>query len=339
VLFNDDDGGAYRRGVVLGLTLAELLLLLLFLLLLLMSSILFHRQEEQLDLETRYDASEIERRAFREAFEGQLEITLGGDVAGNIGAPLTQEQLQEPLARLAEMSNAALALHDELAAAETELAALREGRPITQQEASALRQENARLVGRLAALNNELGDIESLVSNANALDPQRNAAEVLNAALASYADLDDDGRALPDQLAQCRAERSNIGSQLAYTREQCGREGDLPPCVYRDDGSIAYSYNVTLSQAGVTVSRGDEGSFRSLPWVASLPDPRLDQPISLNEFLSATRTHFAVSQRQNPECRFFVRIYDRMGDASRQEFLDQYLGVQSHFYHLLIRGG
>ncbi|SDL92360.1 hypothetical protein [Maricaulis salignorans] len=339
MLFNDNDSSAYRRGVVLGLTLAELLLLLLFLFLLLMSSILFRREEEQLDLERRYDASEIERRAFRGAFEGQLEITLGNELAGNIGAPLTQEQLQEPLARLAAMSSENVALRTDLEAATSELAALRDGRPFSQQEASTLRQENARLERQLAMLRDELGDVSELVSAANAVDPERSAADVLNAAMSSYAGLNNDQRMLPDQLAQCHAERSNIGSQLDYIRAQCGRAGDLPPCVYRDDGAIAYSYNVVLSQDGVTAGRGDEGRFRSIPWVAALPDPRLGQPMSLNEFLGATRSHFQASQQQNPECRFFVRIYDQMGDASRQEFLDQYLGVQSHFYHHLVRGG
>lgn len=339
MLFDNNESGAYQRGVVLGLTLAELLLLLLFLLLLVMSSILFRRQEEQRELQDRFNNAEVERQAFRQAFSEQFEITLGSEIAENIAAPLTAEQLEEPLARLSEMSSENAALRTELEAAQSELTQIREGLPITEQEASALRQENAFLNAQLAALEEQLGNVEELVAQANAVDPERNAADVLQAAMTAYDDLSEEGRLLPDQLSACLAERTNLGSQLAYTQAQCGREGDLPPCVYRDDGSIAYSYNVVLSQDGITVGRGDEGSFRSIPWVATLSDPRMDQPISLGEFLNSTRAHFDASRRQDPECRFFVRIYDRMGDASRQEFLDQYIGVQNHFYHLLLRDG
>jgi len=336
--FNADNGAEYRRGVILGLTLAELLLLLLFLFLLVMSAILHDRQTEQEELETRFAAVEEERLAYRNALAGEIEISLGAELANNAGQTLTREQLDAPLARLGQMSSENQTLRSQLQAARSELSELRESRPITEQEASALREENSFLNAQLAALEQELGDVSQLVAQANSVDPERSAAEVLQAAMTAYDDLSEEDRLLPDELAACRAERTNLGSQLAYTRAQCGREGDLPPCVYRDDGSVAYSYNVVLSQAGITVGRGDEGSFRSIPWVAALPDPRLDQPISLGEFLRSTRTHFEVSQQQDPECRFFVRIYDQMGDASRQEFLDQYLGVQNHFYHLLVRG-
>lgn len=332
-----DDLTAYRRGVVLGLTLAELLLLLLFLFLLIMAAILHDREEERQALEEQYEAAEAERRAFRGALQAQLELALGADLAANLGQPLTAEQLAEPLARLSALSSENAGLRAELSAARSELAALREGRPVSQQEASALRQENARLAAELAALNEALGDAQALVDQAGALAPDRPPGEVLEAALEAYSGLGEEARDLTGDLAMCEAERANLDRTVDHIQAQCGREGDYPPCVYRDDGQIAYLYNVFLTQDGLVVRRGDEGSFRSLSWVASLPDPRLDTPIALGRFLDVTRAHYATSQAQNPECRFFVRIYDRMGTASRQEFLDQYLGVQTHFYHVLVR--
>jgi hypothetical protein len=332
-----DDSQAYRRGVVLGLTLAELLLLLLFLFLLIMASILYQREEIRLEIEERFNVADEERRAFRNSLNVYLEEVLGTQSVADPGRPLSAQELEEPLARLSRLSSEYAATSAQLRAARSELEQLRQGIPPTEREASALRQENARIQAELAQLNAALGDAQALIDQARQISPDEAASDVLRSALSAFAGLDQEERALPTQLAACEAERSNLGRQLNYTQQQCGREGDFPPCVYRDNGQIAFLYDVFLTQRGIVVSRGDEGSFRSLTWVAALPDPVYGEPMSVAAFQSATRPHLATSQRQNPQCRFFVRIHDRMGEASRQEFLDQYLGVQSHFYHLLTR--
>lgn len=331
-----EDSQSYRRGVILGLTLAELLLLLLFLFLLLMSSILHRREQAREELQAEYDRAEQERRAFREALASDIARSLGEAVADDFAVLLTPQELSEPLARIGELSADNRHVRAALAAAQSELSALRDTQPPSQRDASLLREENAALRAQAEALESLLGDPDQLANMAQAIDSERAPREILEASLASYADMGSEERALPDALAQCQAGRANLGSQLNYLRAQCGREGDLPPCVYKDDGSIAYLYSVYISSAGITVQSGDQGQFRSLSWVSSLPDPRLDTPISVAEFLSATQPHFATSRTQNPECRFFVRIHD-VGDTTRDQFLDQYVGVQRHFYHLLLR--
>ena len=140
-----EDSQSYRRGVILGLTLAELLLLLLFLFLLLMSSILHRREQAREELQAEYDRAEQERRAFREALASDIARSLGEAVADDFAVLLTPQELSEPLARIGELSADNRHVRAALAAAQSELSALRDTQPPSQRDASLLREENAAL--------------------------------------------------------------------------------------------------------------------------------------------------------------------------------------------------
>jgi hypothetical protein len=139
-----------------------------------------------------------------------------------------------------------------------------------------------------------------------------------------------------DPLGQCRAELNNANARYAHAETAC-RSGDYPPCVYRDDGRAAYVYDVDLTEGGAIIHRGDTGQFEQIPWVASLPKLPLDQALSAADFVTASLPYKVAGDKQSPACRFYIRVHDNMGNASREDFKNLYLAVQSNFYHHLER--
>lgn len=94
----------YRRGTILGLTLAELLMLLLFLFLLIMAFVIT-------DKEQRLERSETERRHWRETLSDFTALSLPSDPA----TPLTEADLERPIEALRQINEESEAFRQMLA--------------------------------------------------------------------------------------------------------------------------------------------------------------------------------------------------------------------------------
>lgn len=153
-----------------------------------------------------------------------------------------------------------------------------------------------------------------------------------------------DGNALmacTDTLAAARTDLATAFSDLANARNQAqacfrrlGNGLDHPPCWADDAGRPEYAFNVTLHTSTVTVTpawaAGRADDAERIPGMRAAVGDRM----SYGEFSRRALPVFEWSTQQNPECRHFVRIVDRV-DGGKDAFKKNLLTVERFFYKLL----
>lgn len=159
---------------------------------------------------------------------------------------------------------------------------------------------------------------------------------------------------LKDRLEEVLDERDQEREKAESLRERLRSLGggtDHPSCWYQPDGiTTAYLFDVALTARGrlvvdfAAVSPGYvlDASGRRLGTTeearASLPvgSVRLQELLSPGEFLRQTKPVHDWSKDNEPECRFFVRVFDRTAARQKQLYKDQLQLVEQPFYKLLM---
>ncbi|MCY3933809.1 MAG: hypothetical protein OXH70_19025 [Acidobacteria bacterium] len=161
---------------------------------------------------------------------------------------------------------------------------------------------------------------------------------------------------LKDRLEEVLAERDQEREKAENLRERLRSLGggtDHPSCWYQPDGiTTAYLFDVALTARGRLVvdfaatSPGHvlDASGRRLGTTeearAFLPvgSVRLQELLSPGDFLRQTKPVHDWSIDNEPECRFFVRVFDRTEASQKQLYKDQLQMVEQPFYKLLVEG-
>lgn len=293
--------GAYQRGMVLGLTLAEIMLLVLFALLLVLTASLITREEKidnlnlklsdtQRSLEiAKSKATGIDTETIRVA-----ELIREWWEAKKITVTEVRPYFNELTRRIDEVEN----LKNELEKLTEKLAEVEKA-----PEMRALKTIKDALQQTVIAKGKNLGEADSM-------------AKTVVAAIKQNASLT--GRV--EHL-------SKAVSRMAKE----GKGGTLPSCLIRDDGREDYLLDVVLASDGIA------GSTRKI--VAFMPDEirglfsekQFDRQImSPTGFSKATRDLFRWSERKN--CRFYVKVYDGTGPAEKLNYKQHLRTVEGHFY-------
>lgn len=335
------DPQEYRRGVILGLTFAEVLLLLVFLLLLAAAALVDRRARGTERLEAL-------GRAFEEA-----GLPLDPGIVGRLGSDRArlERELRASEERLRERE-AALALReaerDELAArlehaeqarraAETALSEARNRLEEAQSEYRRLLAKNAELAAALALLEERTGTHDDRPGDVLVQRLARRIAE-LGAALdraerdrdeararldvlqrtvdERFGKLVEHGRRLEERLAEAERERDEARARLAEAERDRHREyarrmiagGVYPSCV-DENGQPVFVFEIALRPAGkiVVVDTAPARLRTGEPW-ASVGRFERGVPIDVQSFVAATRPLSEWSRRQDPECRFWIRV-------------------------------
>jgi hypothetical protein len=355
----------FRRGMVLGLTLAEVLLLLLFVLILALSW----------QIRT-YQSELVEAQQKTESFANQVK-----QLEGTLGplAPL--------LATLRDKGGLDVESVDQLAItlAKTSTA---------EAENSALKKENsdlrntlgsARLIGADVAKLKAANDAITAAAKINPKDPP----EVLTRALEVLKRLGPETR--PDQLndvselvrdsqklhaldkavaaatrinptdppeavtraveilgklgANTKPEQvmtlelqSSLAGQLERARGEVanlthgGNGLTLPSCWITPSGQTEYMFDVTIQDDGLVVRDATPGRAKdpAMQYVSGIARSVLIKDIAFN---NGTAELYKYSQKQN--CRFYSIIRDQTGPTSKKRYKDLRTLVESHFYPLL----
>ena len=159
--------------------------------------------------------------------------------------------------------------------------------------------------------------------------------------------------ALSDRLEEALDERDRErekAESLQRHLRSLGGGTDHPSCWYQDDGiTTAYLFDVVLTTRGLFVDFAAaspeyvlDASGRRLGTAeearASLPvgSVRRHQLLSSEEFLRQTKPVHDWSMDNDPECRFFVRVFDRTAASQKQLYKDQLQVVEQPFYKLLM---
>lgn len=160
-----------------------------------------------------------------------------------------------------------------------------------------------------------------------------------------------DAQSRLEQALDERDREREKAESLQMQLRSLGGGTDHPSCWYQDDGiTTAYLFDVALTARGSLVvdfaatspeyvldasgrRLGTTGEAR-----ASLPvgSVRLQEPLSPGEFLRQTKPVHDWSIDNEPECRFFVRVFDRTGASQKQLYKDQLQVVEQPFYKLLM---
>lgn len=338
----------YRRGVILGLTFAETLLLLLFLLLLAAAALRERDQRElertrpaaEMLSRLGLPASDPDALARR--------IDQGGRALAELPALREQlARVQERLAtaeaaRRLEHDLAARLERSEAERRELEetLDTLRRDLGEARRRVEDLEASREAAVARAADLGAELALLKGpreREGSAEIPEPQRRIAElearlqltekerdraaaraeaVNRAAVAQFERMVQKGRELEARVAQLEAERDRLRARLAEGGRAFDREltrkmiaGGVYPSCWEEDGQPVYLFDIALRLGGKIVVRDTTpAAFRQgEPW-DSLGPFRRGEPIDVSTFVAATRALTDWSRRQDPPCRFWIKV-------------------------------
>jgi hypothetical protein len=306
----------HRRGLTLGLTLAEVLLLLLFVVLLALSWRMMTLQRE-------HQTVLFDNARLRHA-NADLASTLRGMQA--IGADL-----------------------EKLKAADAAIAAAIEVNPINPAEAlvrsvailkrlgAATQPDQVRPLSEMLTESQKLKALERAISLAIRINPD-DPAEALTRAAEVLIGLGTDTTpdevmpigqiaSLASQLERVTSERNNLmhaGNGLTY-----------PSCWRTAAGKTEYMFDVTIQDLGMIV-RDATPSRASDPALQLVVGVTRNELIKENAFRTETNELFKRSKEQN--CRFFSIIRDQTGPTSKVRYKELRSIVENHFY-ISIRPG
>ena len=310
------DDKQFRRGVVLGLTMAEALLLLIFLLMLILGVRMKTQATRIAELEKARDEAQSALIAVQ-PFMDQLSKRQKFDITQDYVR--VQQQLADANARLRD------------AGLTVDLV----------QQAASLAPPDATPEEAIRALLNEAAIGRQTLAAAQLfapnLPPEQAVAALLNAATIAQA-LKNGGT--PDELlaaaGACRADLQSCRNQTTYLNSRLtAKTGgfDLPPCWVDAKGKIQYIFDASLSDAGIYVEdkavSGRETDQEKLP----LSHARYGEPLGPGEFSTAFSPLLKWSNDHG--CRFYVRLYDDMRDGDRAEYKELRGTVEGYFRILL----
>ena len=158
---------------------------------------------------------------------------------------------------------------------------------------------------------------------------------------------------LTDRLEEALDERDREREEVERLQDHIrslGSGTDHPSCWYQDDGiTTAYLFDVVLTSRGLlldfaatsqeVVSASGDRLGTAEEARASLPigSVQRQQVLKREQFLRQTRGLHEWSKERDPECRFFVRVFDRTAASQKQLYKDQLETVEQPFYKLLMK--
>ena len=309
---NETQNTSYRRGLVLGLTLAEIAILIIFVLLLAFAALLASQRDKRKEAEQVAEARQDTIILLQKQFSTIHELLPYGEK--NI------EELKRELVVLRETKQQLAKFQD--AAQSSGFSP--EPEAIKNALESAREYENLKsaIQERLPDGEMNIGELErELVSLS---ETKQQLAKFQDAAQSSG--FSPEPEAIKNALESAR-EYENLKSE--------GKGTEMPSCWTREDGTIEYIYEVNLTPTGLVVWETTDVSTHRVDERQTLPVEKLSlkQDISEASFLSATSDLFEWSKSK--KCRFFVRVFDSTGPTEKAIYQSRLRTVEAHFYKLI----
>lgn len=346
---------SYRRGLVLGLTMAEIVVLIIFVLLLALAGLLGNKERQLAALaddnkkledhvnqliEVNGTLTELlpKSRKFDDLFQ---ELTLTrkrlNQQAEHIAVLEEKAVRDEPVVRAVdtapvpgdttERKAIELVTRAKITRAALAAAGMDTERPITSEMVP---EANKRLAEMAAAR-------DAMEAGGSVLEKTMSELQETKKSLA---------RAEVDlQLARSGSEQysthvSTLKGQLANIKarlEGNGRGTERPACWATEAGKPEYIFDMVLTSTGIVVRDNAlpprRGEQRALP-ISSI---MFGREISLTQFRQTTQALFDWSQAN--DCRFFVRTFDSTGPTEKATYKRHLRTVGEHFYYFEPVGG
>jgi hypothetical protein len=309
------DDRQFRRGVVLGLTMAEALLLLIFLLMLILAIKLNGQSAKIVKLEQDKTAAQTSLAAMQPVIE-KLSQKQKFDITQDYVRVKQQLDLANARLKDAELSV------DLITQAQ---AVLPDMKP--EEAAKALLNEAA--IGRQA--------LDAAKKIAPDLPPEQAVQALLDAALIGKAvGKGGDPEQLLASAASCHSDLQSCKNQAVYLNGKLNAKSGgfgLPPCWVDQGGKIQYIFDASLQDDGIEIE--DKGVAGREADQAKLPLGRVhfDRLMDRGTFEDAFQP--LLNWSNDHGCRFYVRLYDDMKTADRSEYKSLRGAVEGYFRILL----
>jgi len=309
----------YRRGMVLGLTMAEIMLLLIFLLLLILAAKLVFDQKK-VDEEIAARIAAEKKLVFLEPILNQLK-------QDETNAYNILQEWQKRQEQFAETER-------QLEEAKSAMELLEPLKKEKQLDAGKAKEEAARLIKIAQKLEQQAREIAPGADPEEAIDRLQEAAMVGSQALQSGQSPADlvAGATCQKDLQQCQASNQGLGQQLARA------QGTLPSC-WLDGmtGKTQFIFTAVLKDNGIYLYDnkvpGRETDQAKLP----ISPLAFDRAYQSGEFIRAGQPLFHWSDAQDPKCRFYVLLKDQTGNDKQTYQTLKERGVEQVFFTLRIQ--
>lgn len=320
--------GQYRRGLVLGLTVAEAMLLILFALLLALGAILLRRDNFIATL----------RQQLAEATHQTRLAEAKAEVLQAIAEKRPNEDFVRELVRAREQQAQNEAEQKKLE--ERERSVRKDEETIKALNGSTDKDRRVKDLAALGArLERETAKTSPETNKSDLFDVVPQAAAAAAAAQKAGYTPEQARNAFKEGEKQAR-EIATLKGQVANLRNdlsKIGRGGDYPPCWVTPAGKIEFIFDIELGGDGQLRVRDTTPPARLLDRrELAIPPSLFGSELSPARFLSLTEPLYAYEKAK--DCRFFVTVGDLTSDTQKITFKNLLLTVEARFYKVLRRG-
>lgn len=334
---------SYRRGLVLGFTIAEIFVLLIFALLLALSLLLKHKLDELKEMK------EAAKKADVALAEKSREMSILDEKNRTLERQIENpKEFEEVFRELVLLRETNVALKAELGGLKDRLELVEKDRKqverILAMAESLSREASNGSISTPEALQSLEEQFKTLVQinqflKGRNLSEERKRETILRAV--------QNEMNAPPSLGELRVQlgekeksiRELQGRVKYYEARKGARDGtEHPPCwTNPTTGRIESIFLVALTSSGIVVR--DNPIPHRIDDKKSLPIQQvvLEEELLPQRFLALSRPLFEWSR--NKDCRFFVDVYDKGKDWEKEIYKRMLRTVQTHFYTDEIRTG
>ncbi|WP_374091021.1 hypothetical protein [Methylomicrobium lacus] len=304
---NSRQDRSYRRGLILGFTMAEIMILILFAILMALGATIFSKEERIKALVQVSGAHSVDTarliQEIRRAFPNAQTI---------------DEQFKE--IRMAIQNSKELdVVKRELEKLRAELESYKELKKLLE-NAKNSPQTSAAELAQDAILGKEMKEFAKNQTPPIAPGDVKSALKALN----ESTDLISQKRTLEKENETLKGQILNLTQRLG------GRGTEYPPCWVASNGKPDYIFDVALKSNGYIIRdrklphRQEEQSLLPIQQIT------FDSEISPRAF--SIQTEDLLNWSKDHNCRFFVRIYDQTGQQEKDNYKLKERILQQSFY-------
>jgi len=226
----------------------------------------------------------------------------------------------------------------------------------TKKKAAALAEKDRRLRAYFGVANDFGDDFKDLVPSKKRLSDREKqqaieerekakAADEINGLLNGSASFTKnnveresgyDPKSLPGQVKSCIDEKQRLQGQVANVEKRYGGGGTVfPSCWVTPNGGTEFVFDVDLlsnPDGGRLVIHDNQVPGHNDEKARLFSDLQFNQPLTDSDFLDETQQFYEFGAKQQPECRFFVRVNDRTAPQDKSTFKELLLTVEKNFY-------
>jgi hypothetical protein len=316
---------SYRRGLVLGLTMAEIAILIIFVLLLTLAALLTLENDKRHEIDKKLEIAEQRVSGLSE------QVSILNDAAGGKDiAELVRELVaaRNALKKTADIQSL-LAEAKELIEKYEEAANKAGVEPTPEKIAEALQEGEE--------IRDAVEKFEEAAKKAGVEPTSEKVSEALQEGIKYREALADVGNRSGIEVVQenieLRTEKARLEGQLANSQKKIrsfGKGNEMPSCWATIDGTVEYIYEVAITSTGMIVRETNlphRNADRNV-----LPTSRVlqAQEVSGSKFRSMTRPLYKWSVEK--KCRFYVKVYDSTGPTEKDLYKRRLKTVVGQFY-------